>query len=268
MRDGRTMRDSSVQSVHRAISILQVLALRGAAGVTEIATELGVHKSTVFRLLSTLEARGLVNQHSERGRYQLGYGVVQLAEGATRMDDLALLSRAACRQLADAVRETVNLVVRDGNAVISIAQVLGAPTITTVNWVGRRTPIQATSAGKVFMAHLDPMQLDGLIAEGLESYTPHTIVDPAALREELALVRERGWASTMEEQEIGLAAVAAPIRHPGRRRDRRDHPPPGRRSGSTTLPGRVAEHVVAAAAEISQRHGYPRRGRRAGSISP
>ena len=67
MRDGRTVRDSSVQSVHRAISILQVLALRGAAGVTEIATELGVHKSTVFRLLSTLEARGLVNQHSERG---------------------------------------------------------------------------------------------------------------------------------------------------------------------------------------------------------
>ena len=260
MRDGRTVRDSSVQSVHRAISILQVLALRGAAGVTEIATELGVHKSTVFRLLSTLEARGLVNQHSERGRYQLGYGVVQLAEGATRMDDLALLSRAACRQLADAVRETVNLVVRDGNAVISIAQVLGAPTITTVNWVGRRTPIQATSAGKVFMAHLDPMQLDDLIAEGLESYTPHTIVDPAALREELALVRERGWASTMEEQEIGLAAVAAPIRTlDGDVIAAITASGPTFRIDDRALAG-VAEHVVAAAAEISQRHGYPRRG--------
>ena len=111
-------------------------------------TELGVHKSTVFRLLATLEARGLVEQHSERGRYRLGYGVVQLAEGATKMDDLSLLSRPVCRQLAETVRETVNLVVHDGRAVISIAQVLGAPTITTVNWVGQRTPMHATSAGQ------------------------------------------------------------------------------------------------------------------------
>src|SRR5919197_6651849 len=98
MRDGRTMRDTSVQSVHRAISILQVLALEGAAGVTEIAAELGVHKSTVYRLLATLEARGLVVQNSERGRYRLGYGVVQLAAGATKMDDLSLLSRPVSSQ--------------------------------------------------------------------------------------------------------------------------------------------------------------------------
>ena len=64
MRDGRTVRDTSVQSVHRAISVLQVLALRGATGITDISTELGVHKSTVFRLLATLESRGLVEQHS------------------------------------------------------------------------------------------------------------------------------------------------------------------------------------------------------------
>ena len=260
MRDGRPVRDSSVQSVHRAISILQVLALHGTAGVTEIANELGVHKSTVFRLLSTLESRGLVGQHSERGRYQLGYGVVQLAEGATRMDDLALLSRPVCRQLADTVRETVNLVVRDGNSVMSIAQVIGAPTITSVNWVGRRTPIHATSAGKVFMAHMEPHQLDDLLAAGLESYTPHTIVDPSALEQELALVRSRGWASTMEEQEIGLAAVAAPIRTlDGDVIAAITASGPTFRINDGSL-SEVAGHVVAAAAEISQRHGYPRRG--------
>ena len=260
MRDGRTVRDSSVQSVHRAISILQVLALRGAAGVTEIATELGVHKSTVFRLLSTLESRGLVDQHGDRGRYQLGHGVVQLAEGATRMDDLALLSRPVCKQLADVVRETVNLVVRDGAAVISIAQVIGAPTIRSVNWVGRRKPMHATSAGKVFLAHMETGQLEDLLAEGLESYTPHTIVDPAALREELALVRQCGWASTMEEQEIGLAAVAAPIRTlDGDVIAAITASGPTFRINEASLAG-IAEHVVAAAAEISQRHGYPRRG--------
>lgn len=260
MRDSRTLRDSSVQSVHRAISILQVLALHGTAGVTEIAAELGVHKSTVFRLLATLESRGLVGQHSERGRYRLGYGVVQLAEGATKMDDLSALSRPVCRQLAETVQETVNLVVRDGSAVISIAQVLGAPTITTVNWIGHRTPIHATSAGKLFMAYMDPDQLDDLLAGGLESYTPHTIVDPSALRQQLALIRDRGYASTMEEQEIGLAAVAAPIRTlDGNVIAAVTASGPTFRISEDALPT-VAEHVVAAAAEISQRHGYPRRG--------
>jgi DNA-binding IclR family transcriptional regulator len=260
MRDDRTIRDTSVQSVHRAISVLQVLALCGASGVTEIAAELGVHKSTVFRLLATLESRGLVEQHSERGRYRLGCGVVQLAAGATKMDDLSLLSRPVCRQLAETVRETVNVVVHDGRAVISIDQVLGAPAITTVNWVGQRTPMHATSAGKVFMAHMDPEQLDALLAEGLETYTPHTIVDSSALKQQLALVRERGYASTMEEHEIGLAAIGSPIRTlDGHVIAAVTASGPTFRINANTLPN-LAKHVLAAAAEISQRHGYPRRG--------
>src|SRR6478609_3778332 len=86
-------RDNAVHSVDRAISILQVLALRGPSAVTEIATELSIHKSTVFRLLATLEGRGLVDQNAIRGRYQLGYGVVRLASGATRRHDLSVISR-------------------------------------------------------------------------------------------------------------------------------------------------------------------------------
>jgi IclR family acetate operon transcriptional repressor len=260
MREGRTMRDASVQSVHRAVSILQVLALGGAAGVTEIATELGVHKSTVFRLLATLEARGLVEQHTERGRYQLGYGVVQLAAGATKMDDLSLLSRPICRQLAETVQETVNVAVHDGRAVISIAQVIGSPTITSVNWVGQRTPMHATAAGKVFMAYMDPEQLDALLAEELQAYTPHTLVHPGTLKEHLALVRERGYAATMDEQEIGLTAVGAPIRTlDGHVIAAVTATGPTFRINEETLPV-LAGHVLAAAAEISQRHGYPKRG--------
>jgi IclR family transcriptional regulator, acetate operon repressor len=260
MREGRTMRDTSVQSVHRAISIMQVLALGGAAGVTEIATELGVHKSTVFRLLATLEARGLVEQHTDRGRYRLGYGVVQLAAGATKMDDLSLLSRPVCRQLAETVQETVNVAVHDGRAVISIAQVIGSPAITTVNWVGQRAPMHATAAGKVFMAHMDREQLDALLADGLEAYTPHTLVDPSALTRDLALVRERGYASTRDEQEIGLAAIGAPIRTlDGHVIAAVTATGPTFRINEETLPA-LAAHVLAAAAEISERHGYPKRG--------
>src|SRR3712207_9425087 len=109
MQDSRTARDNSVQSVDRAISILQVLARHGTASVTEIAGELGLHKSTVFRLLATLDARGLVEQNAERGRYQLGYGEVQLAAGATKARDLSLLGLPLCRALAETVGETVNV---------------------------------------------------------------------------------------------------------------------------------------------------------------
>ena len=131
---------------------------------------------------------------------------------------------------------------------------------TTVNWVGQRTPMHATSAGKVFMAHMDPEQLDALLEHGLETYTPHTIVDPAVLRREVALVRERGYASTADEHEIGLAAIAAPIRTlDGHVIAAVAASGPTFGINEDTVPDLV-EHVLAAAAEISQRHGYPRRG--------
>ena len=185
---------------------------------------------------------------------------MQLAAGATKADDLSLLSRPICRRLAETVRETVNVAVHDGHAVISVDQVLGSPTITTHNWVGQRAPMHATTAGKVFMADKEPEQLDALLAEGLQRYTPNTIVDPADLRRELALARERGYAVTLEENEIGLAAVGAPIRTlDGRVIAAVTASGPTFRMNEDTLP-QIAEHVVTAAAEISQRHGYPRHG--------
>jgi IclR family transcriptional regulator, acetate operon repressor len=154
----------------------------------------------------------------------------------------------------------VNVAVHDGQAVISIDQMLGSPTITTHNWVGQRAPLHATSAGKVFMAHMDPEQLDALLAGSLDTYTPYTIVDPSILRRELALVRERGYATTMEENEIGLAAVGAPIRTlDGRVIAAVTASGPTFRINQDNLTD-LAEHVLAAATEISQRHGYPRRG--------
>lgn len=249
-----------MQSVDRAISILQVLARHGAARVTEVAAELGVHKSTVFRLLATLEARGLVEQNAERGRYQLGYGVVQLAAGATKKHDLSLLSRRDCHELAEAVGETVNVAIHDGRQVISIDQVLGSASVTSVNWVGQRTPMHATSAGKVFLAHMPPEQVDAILSEGLERYTPHTVVDPAVLGQQFALVREHGYAYTLEEHEIGLAAVAAPIRSlDGQVVAAVVISGPRFRLNEDTIPD-LAQHVLAAAAEISQRNGYPKRG--------
>jgi DNA-binding IclR family transcriptional regulator len=260
MQDSRVSRDNSVQSVDRAISILQVLARHGAAGVTEIAAELGMHKSTAFRLLATLDARGLVEQNAERGKYQLGYGVVQLAAGATKTGDLSLLGLPVCRALAETVGETVNVAVLDGRWVVSVDQVIGSAAVTTVDWVGQRSPVHATSAGKVFLAHMPPDQLDAVLAEDLERYTPHTVVDPVVLRQQLELVRDRGFACTIEEHEMGLAAVAAPIRgNDGGVVAAVTVSGPTFRVNEGTVAG-LAAHVLAAADEISQRNGHPKRG--------
>ncbi|MQA05863.1 MAG: helix-turn-helix domain-containing protein [Streptosporangiales bacterium] len=198
-----------MRSVDRALSILQVIAQRGELSLTDIAAAVDVHKSTAFRLLGTLEARGMVERVADGGAYRLAYGVVQLAAAATRGYDLSVLSRPVCQQLADQLGETVNIAIHDGLAVISIDQIIGSAAVTTVNWVGQRTPMHATAAGKVFLAHLPESHLDTL---ELVAYTEHTTTDATALRDQLVAVRDLGYATSVEEHEVGLVAVAAPIR--------------------------------------------------------
>jgi DNA-binding IclR family transcriptional regulator len=202
----------TLQSVDRALAILELLAQRPELGVTEIGAELGVHKSTAFRLVTTLEQHRLVEQLGERGKYRLGFGVVRLAGAATARLDLAREARPVCRRLAAEFNETVNLAVRDGAAAVNVSQEQGGATVSIQNWIGQRTPLHATSSGKVLLAWMAEDELAPLLADGLKSHTPRTITDPAQLRASLGLVRERGWAATAEELEIGLNAVAAPVR--------------------------------------------------------
>jgi DNA-binding IclR family transcriptional regulator len=260
MDKSRDTRNGSVHSVDRAISILQVLARNGGAGVTELGAELDMHKSTIFRLLATLEARGLVEQNSARGQYQLGYGIVQLAAGATRKYDLSVVSRPICQRLAEVVGETVNIAISDGEQVVSIDQVMGAAAVTTVNWVGQRTPMHAVSAGKLFLAQLATDELSAFLAKGLERYTERTVVDPEVLEGQLSEVRANGFAFTVEEHEVGLAAIAAPIRAlEGNVIAAIAISGPVFRINEGTIPD-LAKHVMMAAAEISERNGYPKPG--------
>ena len=202
---------SSVQSVDRAVTILEFLAARGEAGVTEIAGELGVHKSTASRLVSALQRRGLLDQHGERGKYALGFGIVRLAAATTGRMDLARLGQPTCQALAETVGETVNIAVSDGEAAITIAQEFGSAAVTTQNWVGRRTPLHATSAGKVLLAWMDEPERRVLLRRRLPRYTDATITDVPAMRTELARVVDEGYARSFEELEVGMHAVAVPV---------------------------------------------------------
>ncbi|OIJ67362.1 IclR family transcriptional regulator [Streptomyces mangrovisoli] len=202
-----------VQSVDRAISVLEILAQRGEAGVSEVAAEIDVHKSTAFRLLGALEARGLVEQAGERGKYRLGFGIVRLAGAVTGRIDLTQQSRVVCERLAEEIGETVNIAVLREQFAINLYQVRGPGAVTAHNWVGQLTPLHATSSGKIMLAHLPATRRAALLAEaGLKRITPRTITAKARLERNLADARERGYAWTLEELEIGLHAMAAPIR--------------------------------------------------------
>ncbi|MER5546983.1 IclR family transcriptional regulator [Streptomyces sp. NPDC001118] len=202
-----------VQSVDRAISVLEILAQRGEAGVSEVAAEIDVHKSTAFRLLGALEARGLVEQSGERGKYALGFGIVRLAGAVTGRIDITQQSRPVCERLAEEIGETVNIAVMQEHYAINLYQVRGQAAVTAHNWVGQLTPLHATSSGKIMLAHLPAKERAALLTEaGLKKMTPRTISSKAKLEKNLAEARERGYAWTLEELEIGLHAMAAPIR--------------------------------------------------------
>lgn len=200
-----------VQSVDRALEILDVLARRGTAGVTEVAGELGVHKSTASRLLGTLEARGFVAQDGERGVYRLGFALVRLAGASAAQLELTQLGRDVCERLSVELGEAVNLAVRDGESAVNVSQVRGSASVGVLNWVGRRTPLHATSSGKVLLAFGPPGLSRTVLTGPMDRFTEATITDAEALAAALAEVHERGWAATEGELEAGLNAVAAPV---------------------------------------------------------
>lgn len=212
----RTQRDTddsargTVQSVDRAVTILELLAKDGTVGVTALACALNVHKSTASRLVAALEQRGLVEQVEERGKYRLGVGILRLAGATNARLDLVQEARPVCRRLAAESGETVNVVIISGGAALYIDQIVGPSTLSSYNWVGQHIPLHATSNGKVLLSGLSSGEIEALVGE-LTAYTPSTTTDRQQLADELAVVRARGYAVARDELDVGLTAIAGPV---------------------------------------------------------
>ncbi len=202
-----------VQSVDRAVAILEILARDGEAGVTEVAHELDVHKSTASRLLAALDRRELVAQDTARGKFRLGMGIVRLAGAVSQKLDVVQESRPVCRALAQEVGETVNLAILSGRDALYLDQVAGPAALSPHNWAGQRIPLHATSDGKVLLAYLSEAELTERLAPPLARFTDRTITAAAEFGDLLAEVRRRGFATAVEELEAGLTAIAAPVRN-------------------------------------------------------
>lgn len=207
-----TAAEGTVQSVDRAVSILEYLAGHGEVGVTELAGHLGVHKSTASRLVAALERRGLVEQERDRGRYRLGVGMLRLAGATSARLDVVQQARPVCRALAAQTRETVNIAVLTAHAALYIDQVAGPSSLPSYDWVGQHIPLHATSNGKVLISELTAQARAEALGD-LTGYTTATLTDPDRLEAELRQVRERGHAVAVDELDVGLTAVAAPVRN-------------------------------------------------------
>lgn len=247
-----------VQSVDRAVRILEMLASEGELTVGEVAEKLQVHSSTASRLIETLAARELIERSSATGSVRLAAGLLRLAGATASQLDLSTEAQPVCAALAGSLGETANVAILSGDVAINVCQAQGTSTVTMHNWVGQHTVLHATSSGKVLLAHLDSRHRTRLLRRNLERFTDATLCSAAELRPELNGVRKRGWAQAVEEYETGLNAVAAPVRgHDGKVIAALSAAGPAYRLSVQRLP-EVATAVVAAAEDVSARMGYRR----------
>lgn len=205
---------SAVKSVDRALQILELIGRSGTAGVSELALELGVHKSTVSRLIASMEARGFVEQVSDRGKYRIGFTVVRLAGSAVTPFDLGRQGQDICDGLALEVGETANLAVLDTDTgqAVNVVEAQSPSNVALRSWVGQSSPAHATSSGKALLADLAPKAISAALGSRLQRYTDRTITSMADLRADLTEVNRRGWSLADEEYEVGLVAIGAPVR--------------------------------------------------------
>jgi IclR family acetate operon transcriptional repressor len=206
---------SGVQSVDRALDILEALAATGTPlGVSALAQTTGLPVGTIHRLLRTLAARGFVRQEASRD-YALGPALFRVGHAGTR--SIAAPARPYLARLVEISGETANLAVLEGDHVVYVAQVPSPHRLRMFAEVGRHVLPHSTAVGKVLLADRPADVAAGVVRRtGLPARTPTTITDPARFATELTRVRTRGWAEDDEEEETGVRCFAVPVRDGGR----------------------------------------------------
>lgn len=200
-------RKLTVRAVERALDILMCFTKRNELGLTEIASSIGLHKSTVHRLMTTLEEKGFVIRDTATEKYRLGLKIWELSAHLSQSDDPAVLLLPQMEQLRDRLGETVSLYLRDGTDRLRIQAVQSNQAIRRVAAVGARLPLYVGASSKVLVAYADASVLQAV----LESADWPAAVDKSQYVAQLQDIRQLGFATSYEEREPGAAAVSAPI---------------------------------------------------------
>jgi DNA-binding IclR family transcriptional regulator len=249
-----------IQSVDRAIRILKALASGpGRLGVSDLSTRLGLAKGTVHGLLRTLQEHGLVEQHADSDKYQLGPELLKLSNRYLDLNELRSRSLAWSELLATRAEEAVRVGALHADRILIVHHVFRPDASLQILEVGEVLPLHATALGKAVLAYLPDEVRGDLVGDELPKLTGHTLSTVRALGKELELTRDRGYAVEREEAVLGEAGLAAPIF------DRRAEPigavgvaGPRERLLRRGRERTIATAVVEAARSISRDLGAPR----------
>ncbi|MCQ4087315.1 IclR family transcriptional regulator [Saccharibacillus sp. JS10] len=203
MEDGKL----TVRAVERALDILMCFTRTGSLSLTEIAAEVGLHKSTVHRLMTTLEEKGFVSRDASTEKYRLGIKIWELSAHLSNTDDPALLLLPSMEKLRDELDETVSLYVRDGRERLRIQAVQSNQAIRRVAPVGARLPLYVGASSKVLVAFSSEREQEYIISDPIWPDSANR----TAFRDQLRTIRAEGYAISVEEREQGVTSVAAPI---------------------------------------------------------
>jgi len=245
-----------VQSLDRALSILERLSDADGMTLTDLSQSVGLAPSTTHRLLTTLQQRRFADFDEEYGRWVVGVGAFNVGNAFLRNRRIVTLGRPVMRRLMEDTGETVNLAVEDKDELVYVTQFESHAPMRAFFRPGRRAPMHASAVGKAMLAEMDEEMVKELLhRKGMPRFTDKTVIDPAALRRELAQIREHGWAVDDEEHTVGMRCVAATIHN--------EHGDviagvsvsgPSVRVTETRL-GELGSRVVQAAREITQQIG-------------
>lgn len=204
---------ASNRSVSRAAGILRVLAASAEPiTVTEIAKRIDLPRATVFRLLLTLEEEGFVDRQDTL--YTLGWELARIAQAVDPAAGLISRVKPLVEEIAERLEETITLSLRRGTYDLELVLQANPRTLgmTMADMHGQKWPLHASSTGKLLLAELNDEQIRIATGNELPPVTNYTITDWETLTRELEQVRQRGWASTVDELEEGMISVAVPIR--------------------------------------------------------
>lgn len=203
----------AIDSVRKALEIVDLLSSkRGGYSLTEIASELLIAVSTVYKQLQSLVELGLVHKDPHTGRYFITYKIVELSSRILKNLEFRDIARPFLIELLEELRMTVHLVVRENLHAVYVEKIEGPYTIPTISRMGMQIDLYSTSVGKAILAYSPEEFIEEYLSKvDLQKKTPRTIINPVELRTELTRVKGRGYALDNEENEFGICCIGSPI---------------------------------------------------------
>lgn len=202
------------QALRNGLDALLFVASRRSVGVTELAAELGIDKSTASRVLATLQDANMVEKQQDTLRFSLGPAILQMSEQYHRNLGVMAIARPVMERLVSEMQESVHLGVLANDQAVVVEQVLSGSRLVVHAQVGGSEPLHCSSIGKCLLAFAPDETRERLLGRlPLEAHTANTITDPDRLQEELGRIRHLGYATDHEELSTGIRCVAVPIRN-------------------------------------------------------